>query len=103
MSDMSPEYISYKGRSSQNRVHTTNLLPSSELQTSLKYKLRHSSVFKKKAKPHQDREEKHLQSIAKTIGGNAIKALLGYPTTHQILVAEEVSRECCVVSAVVLM
>ena len=38
----------------------------------------------------------------RTIGGNA-KALLGYPTTHQILVAEEVSSECCVVSAVVLM
>ena len=28
----------------------------------------------------------------KTIGGNA-EALLGYPTTHQILLAEEVSSE----------
>ena len=37
----------------------------------------------------------------RTIGGNA-KALLGYPTTHQTLVAEEVSTEECVVSPVVL-
>ena len=32
----------------------------------------------------------------RTIGGNA-KALLGYPTTYQILVAEEVSSEDCTV------
>ena len=44
----------------------------------------------------------HITTVdCKTIGGNA-KALSGYPTTHQILVVEEVSREYYVVSAVVL-
>lgn len=38
----------------------------------------------------------------RTIGGNA-KVHSGYPTTYQILVAKEVSREGYVIFAVVLM
>ena len=35
----------------------------------------------------------------RTIGGDA-NALLGYPTTHQILVAEEVLGERCVIKRI---
>ena len=42
-----------------------------------------------------------LQSNAKPLAGT-LTLFRGPPTTHQILVAEEIQRECCVISAVVL-